>query len=156
MDTLLSLWTSFPTLKVQLVVIAMLAQMAIAFWCYSRMSKARVSAAKAGEIKPEMYVAVGDSEPEALRVYTRVVANQFESPVLFYAIVITGLAIGATSWITVGLAVMYVLFRFRHASEMMGEHVVLRRRKIFIRSMQVLIFMMIDLAVSTLFFLSVQ
>jgi len=129
--------------------------MVITIWCYTHMSKARVRAAKSGEVSPDIYKAVGDAEPEEIRVYTRLVANQFESPVLFYALIITGLAIGVTSWITVLLAFAYVFFRFRHAKEMAGEHVVLRRRKIFIQSIRILLLMVVELAISTLFVLSV-
>lgn len=155
MDALLSLWTFSPALKIQLVVIALLGQVLITIWCYTQMSKARVKAAKSGQVAPEVYVAVGDAEPEELRVYTRLVANQFESPVLFYVMIITGLAIGVTSWLTVVLAFIYLWFRYRHAKEMAGEHVVLRRRKIFIRSFQVLLVMIADLLISTLFVLQV-
>jgi len=150
MDAILTLWTAAPELKTQLAVMAILANIALVIWCYSQMSKARVKAARAGTIDPEIYRAVGDAEPEDIRVYTRLVANQFESPVLFYALVITGLAIGVTSWITVILAFLYVILRIIHAREMAGDHNVLRRRKIFIRSFQVLLLLVIDLAVSTL------
>ena len=152
MDAILSIWTAYPTLKIQLAVIAVLAQMALTIWCYQQMARARFRAAKSGEVNPEIYVAVGDAEPEEIRVYTRLVANQFESPVLFYGLVITGLAIGVTSWITIILAALFLYFRFRHAKEMMGEHVVLRRRKIFIRAFQVILLMMVELLVSTLIF----
>ncbi len=150
MDAILTLWTAAPELKTQLAVLAILANIALVIWCYSKMSKARVKAARAGTVDPEIYRAVGDAEPEDIRVYTRLVANQFESPVLFYALVITGLAIGVTSWITVILAFLYVILRIIHAREMAGDHNVLRRRKIFIRSFQVLLLLVIDLAVSTL------
>ena len=155
MDALLSLWTFMPAFKIKLVVIALIAQVFLTIWCYMQMSKARVKAAKSGAVSPDIYVAVGDAEPEELRVYTRLVANQFESPVLFYAMIVAGLAIGVTSWLTVVLAFLYVWFRYRHAKEMTGEHVVLRRRKIFVRSFQVLLIMVADLLVSTLFALQV-
>lgn len=152
MDIVTSLWTAAPVLKIQLAVLALLLQVAITVWCYMQMSKARVSAAKAGAVSPEIYKAVGDAEPEEIRVYTRLVANQFESPVLFYALVITSLAVGVTSWLTVLLALLYVFFRFNHAKEMTGEHNVLRRRSIFIQSIRVLLLMVVELAISTLFF----
>ncbi|MEL7429820.1 MAG: MAPEG family protein [Pseudomonadota bacterium] len=154
MEFITSLWTAAPSLKIQLVVLALLLQIAITIRCYMDLAKARLKAAKAGTVSPEIYKAVGDSEPEEIRVYTRLVANQFEAPVLFYALVITGLAINVTSWITVLLAFLYVFFRFLHAREMAGEHVVLRRRKVFIRSFQVLMLMILELAVSTVFFVS--
>jgi hypothetical protein len=155
MDFILGLWTAAPNLKIQLVVFAILGQVFLTIWCYMQMSKARMKAAKAGEITPEVYRAVGDSEPEALRVYTRLVANQFEAPVLFFALVITGLAINVTSWITVILAIGFVVFRVLHAREMAGEHVVIRRRKLFIQSIRLLLLMIVELAISTLFMLGV-
>ena len=155
MDSLLALWTAAPTLKVQLLIILILCQMGITVWCYSAMSKARVAAVKANKVTPETYRAVGDGEPEELRVYTRLVANQFELPVLFYAIVIAGLAINVSSWITVVLAAVFVITRVRHAREMVGEHVVLRRRKLFIQSARVTLLLMLDLLISALFFLQV-
>ncbi len=152
METVALIWTFAPHIKIQLVVLALLLQVAITVWSYTQLSRARVSAYKKGEIEPDTYKAVGDSEPEHLRVYTRLVANQFEMPVLFYALIITGLAIGVTSWITVIFAFLYVFFRYRHASEMTGEHVVFRRRKIFFYSARVLLVLIADLAISTALF----
>ena len=155
MELFYGLWTFAPTVKSQLAIFAVLAQVGITIWCYNVMSTARIEAYKDGKIDPEMYRATSDAEPEDLRVYTRLVANQFESPVLFYALVLAGLAVGITSWITVFLAFAYVIIRWMHAQEMTGEHVVLRRRKIFIRSMQVLGIMVAELAISTLLFIQV-
>lgn len=155
MDALFSLWTFAPVIKTQLAVVAIVAQIALAIWCYSQMSRARMSAAKAGTVTADIYKAVGDAEPEEIRVYTRLVANQFEAPVLFYALMITGLAVGITSWLTIILAFAFVAFRIVHAREMAGEHVVMRRRRVFIRSMQVLLLMVIELLVSTLLFIQV-
>jgi len=150
MESLLAIWTAAPELKTQLAVLAILANIALVIWCYSQLANTRKSAAKAGTVSPDIYKAVGDAEPEEIRVYTRLVANQFESPTIFYVLVITGLAIGVTSWITVVLAFIYLALRIVHAREMTGEHLVLRRRRIFIRSFQVLLLMMVELAVSTL------
>ena len=153
MDALLTLWTTAPELKIKLVVILMLVQMVLTIWCYYKMSDARVGAVKAGKITPEIYKAVGDAEPEEVRVFTRLVANQFELPVLFYALVIAGLAIGVTSWLTAVLAALFVLTRVIHAREMAGAHVVLKRRKIFIWSVRLTLLMIVELFVSTLFVL---
>jgi len=149
MEFIASLWTAAPTLKIQLIVLAILLQVVITIWCYTQLSRVRVGAAKAGTVSPDIYKAVGDAEPEEIRVYTRLVANQFEAPVLFYVLVITGLAIGVSSWITVLLALIYVFLRYVHAKEMAGEHNVLRRRKIFIQSFRILLLMVIELAIST-------
>ena len=153
MDSIMLIWTAAPDLKIKLTVLAILLQIVITIWCYTQMSRARVAGYKDGRTSPDIYKAVGDAEPEEIRVYTRLVANQFEMPVLFYVMIITGLAVGATSWITVILAFLYVLLRYMHAREMAGEHVVMRRRKIFIQSARVILLMVVELAISTMFFI---
>jgi len=55
MEFLMSLWTAAPALKTQLTVFAVLLQMVITIWCYTHMSKARVRAAKSGEVSPDIY-----------------------------------------------------------------------------------------------------
>ncbi|MEM9330107.1 MAG: MAPEG family protein [Pseudomonadota bacterium] len=155
METILLLWTAAPALKTQIVVLTILAQIVLTVWCYGKLSSKRVSAAKSGKVTPDMYKAVGDAEPEEIRVYTRLVANQFEMPVLFYVLLMTGLAINVTSWFTVVLAILYVVLRVVHAREMTGTHNVFRRRKIFIQSARVLLLLILELAVSTVFFFQV-
>ena len=152
MELFLQLWTAAPDLKIRLLVLALCAQMMISAVAYIRMSRARVGAHKEGRISPDTYKAVGHSEPEDLRVYTRAVANQFEAPVMFYAVVLAGLAIGVSSWLTVILAFLYVVFRWVHLNEMTRENQVFKRRKIFIQSIRVLLVMMAELLVSTFFF----
>ena len=150
MDAISPLWTAAPELKAALAIFIIMAQVLLAVWCYMQLSKNRMKAAKSGEVAPEIYIATGDSEPEYLRVYTRLVANQFEMPVIFYVIMLTGLAVAITSWITIILGIAYVIFRILHAKEMAGEHVVMRRRRLFIRSSQILLLMIIELGVSTI------
>ena len=143
------LWTAAPEWKLRLLVLTVLAQMILAVRLYSVMSKNRFRAARAGEVDVEVYRAT-QNEPESLAVFSRAVSNQFEAPVMFYALVAMSMALGVTSWLTVILAVAFVALRWAHANEMIGEHVVLRRRKIFIRSVKVLMALMAELAISTL------
>ena len=88
MELLLSLWTAAPEWKVRLIILALTAQMGMALLGYARLSKSRIAAVRAGKLNPEIYKAVGDDEPEDIRVFTRALANQFEAPVLFYATII--------------------------------------------------------------------
>jgi hypothetical protein len=113
------------------------------------MSKARFKAAKEGRVTTDTYKAT-QNEPEDVAVFNRAVVNQFESPVLFYALIGISLAAGVSSWFTVLIAAAYVITRWRHANEMIGEHVVLKRRKIFIQSIQILLVLMAEVAISTL------
>ena len=143
------IWTFAEDWKLRLLVLIALAQMALAIWLYAQMSNARVAAVKSKRMVPEDFRTTRN-EPDDVVVYTRAVANQFEAPVIFYAIIAIGLALGVSSWITVILAALFVFFRVRHAREMIGEHVILKRRKLFIYSFYVLMAMMAELAISTL------
>ena len=143
------LWGAAPEFKIRLLVLVVLAQMVLAVRLYSVMSKNRFRAAKAGEVNVEVYRAT-QNEPERLAVFSRAVSNQFEAPVMFYAVIAMSMALGVVSWLTVILAIAYVALRWAHANEMIGEHVVLKRRAIFVRSFQVLLALMAEFAISAM------
>ena len=123
--------------------------MALAVRLYMLMAKKRFKAVKDGEVDREAYRST-QNEPEQLAVFTRAVANQFEAPVLFYALVVMAMALGVTSWITVVLAIAFVSLRWAHANQMVGEHVIMKRRAIFLRSFQVLLAMIAEVGISAL------
>ncbi|MEM9734608.1 MAG: MAPEG family protein [Pseudomonadota bacterium] len=152
MDMIELLWTGAEDVKLRLIVLIVLANMLLALRLYGTMSKARFRAAKEGRVTVDTYRAT-QSEPEDLAVFNRAVVNQFESPVLFYAIIAIGLALKITSWLTVILALAYVALRWRHALEMVGDHEVLKRRQLFIYSFYALIGLMAELFISALLWL---
>ncbi len=149
MEYIEPLWTFAAEWKVRLLVLLVLANMLLALRLYGAMSRARFKAAREGRVTVETYRAT-QNEPEDVAVFNRAVANQFESPVLFYALIAISLALGVSSWLTVILAAAYVALRWSHGMEMIGAHVVLKRRRIFIRSIKVLVALMAELALSTL------
>lgn len=143
------LWSFAPEIKLRLIALVALANMALAIRLYGVMSKKRIKAVREGRVTTETYRAT-QNEPEEVAVYNRAVQNQFESPVLFYALIAMSLALGVSSWLTVLLAAAYVGLRWLHANEMIGDHVVLRRRKLFIRSVNVLLLLMAEFAISAM------
>jgi len=143
------LWTIAADWKVRLLALIVLANMVLALRLYIVMSKERTKAAREGRVTADTYRAT-QNEPEDVAVFNRAVANQFESPVLFYALIAMSLALGVSSWLTVVLAALYVGMRWMHANEMIGDHVVLKRRKLFIHSIQVLMVLMVEFALSVL------
>ncbi|MBO6814274.1 MAG: MAPEG family protein [Rhizobiaceae bacterium] len=146
------LWTGAVDWKIRLLVLALAGQMILTIWLYGKMSKARMSAGREGKITAETYRVVG-AEPPELAIYTRAVANQFELPVMFYAVVIAGLAIGTSSWITVVLAFAFVALRFVHAQEMVSENKVMTRRKKFLYSVRVFIVLLVEFVFSAMVFI---
>jgi len=143
------IWSFAAEWKIRLLALIALANMFLAIRLYGIMGRERFKAAKEGRVTAETYRAT-QNEPEDVAVFNRAVANQFESPVIFYALIAMSLALGVSSWLTVFLAAAYVAFRWLHAHEMIGEHVVLKRRKLFIRSIQILLLLMVEFGISVL------
>ncbi len=150
MESLLLPWTFAPDLKVKLLLLILAGQMGLAIYLYIQLSKARMAAGKAGRITADLYKAT-ENEPADLRVFARAVANQFELPVMFYALVVAGIAASISSWITVILAGSFVALRIVHAREMITTNTVLKRRKTFFRSVQVLLLMLVEFVLSAVF-----
>lgn len=149
MELIQPIWTFAEDWQVRLLVLIVIANMALAIRLYGVMSKARFKASKEGRVTAETYRAT-QNEPEDVAVFNRAVVNQFESPVMFYALVCISLALGVTSWLTVLIAAAYVIVRWMHANEMIGEHVVLKRRAIFVRSVKILMVLMAEVVISTM------
>lgn len=149
MDYIDPLWSFAEDWKIRVLVLIVLTNMYLAVRLYTVMSKKRFKAAKEGRVTTETYRAT-QNEPEDVAVFNRAVANQFESPVLFYALIAISFALHISSWLTVLFAAMYVGVRWAHANEMIGAHDVLKRRKLFLKSFYLLLALMAELAFSTL------
>ena len=151
MNALTALWDFAPDLKIRLLCLALAGQVIVTLTAYFKLSKARMTAVKAKQVEPDVFKSTRD-EPEQLRVFTRAVANQFELPVIFYALIAASLALRVSSWLTVLLAFAFVALRCVHLQEMTGENRVFRRRRLFIRGMQVVLLMLVELLLSTMLF----
>lgn len=149
MEMIDPLWSFAEDWKVRVLVLAVIANMYLAVRLYGVMSRKRVKAAKEGRVTVDTYRAT-QNEPEDVAVFNRAVQNQFESPVIFYALIAISLALGVSSWLTVILAIVYVILRWLHANEMIGEHVVLKRRKLFVRSIFALLALMAEVTLSVM------
>lgn len=149
MEMIDPLWSFAEDWKVRILVLAVIANMYLAVRLYGVMSRKRIKAAKEGRVTVDTYRAT-QNEPEDVAVFNRAVQNQFESPVIFYALIAISLALGVSSWLTVILAIVYVILRWLHANEMIGEHVVLKRRKLFVRSIFVLLALMAEVTLSVM------
>lgn len=150
MEALSLFWDFAPNLKMKLLYLSLVVQIALTIYCYGRMSGARVAAYKENRIEPDAYKAT-HNEPEDLRVYSRMVTNQFEMPVIFYALVLAFASIGIASWLTVLLAWVFVVFRILHAREMLDGNRVFLRRKLFINSARVIVVMVAEFTLALLF-----
>lgn len=112
------------------------AMMALTIFCMVRLGLLRWAAVKRGEIDPRFFLLFrGYEEPDKLAAYSRHVANLFETPLLFYVIVLTAFVTGQFgSWL-IGLAWAYVGLRLMHTYVHLTSNVVLTRFRIFVLSM---------------------
>ena len=103
--------------------------------CVFRLGYLRFAAIRSGEISPRFFKTYKDyDEPEKLRVHARHVANLFEAPVLFYAIVVIAFVTGQVGWLPVALAWGYVLLRIAHSYVHLTSNYVPLRFQLFAAS----------------------
>jgi hypothetical protein len=114
---------------------------------YVAMSRVRVAAVVAGKVEAKAFKYM-DNEPEELRNYTRALANQFESPVLFYAACIIAFVTGTANIYLVVLAWGYAISKLVHTYVHATANRLKQRRPAFIVAFGLLTLMWIVLAVS--------
>ena len=91
----------------------MLAQIGWTFLLYVWLTVARTRAVRAGAIEYGAFL-LGRDEPLAIARITRNLANQFELPVIFYALVVLLIALGKVTMFDVAAAWVFVAGRVIH------------------------------------------
>lgn len=117
------------------------------FGLYVFMSRSRVAAVKAGQVKASDYKYV-ENEPEALRNITRAISNQFESPVLFYAACIIAYITATANIYVLALAWAFALAKLAHLFVHATANRLRYRRPAFLIAFFALVLLWIALAVS--------
>ena len=106
----------------------LLAHVGLVFALYSWLTVARMRAVKRGEIEQACFV-LGREEPLEVARITRNLANQFELPVLFYAVVVLLVALDRVTAVDVAAAWMFVAGRVAHTLvQTLTDNVLLRGR----------------------------
>jgi hypothetical protein len=115
----------------------MLAQIGWTFMLYAWLTVARTRAVKSGQIDYSCFV-LGREEPLEVARITRNLGNQFELPVIFYALVVLLVALGRVTWFDVVVAWVFVAGRVIHTLvQTLTDNVVLRGRVFVISFMAV-------------------
>ena len=105
-----------------------LAQVGWTFLLYVWLTAARYLAVSRGEADWPVF-ALGREEPPKVARITRNLANQFEAPVIFYALCVLLVATGQVIWLDVAAAWVFVLGRVVHtAVQTLTDDVPLRGR----------------------------
>ncbi len=128
------------------VFVQVLLTFCLLFWT----GRVRFAAARAGAVRVQD-VSLGERTwPAPVQQVSNAFANQFELPVLFYAVVGLALATRQGDTLFVGLAWLFVLTRIVHAGIYATSNVVIRRFQAFLAGALVLLAMWFVFAVKIL------
>jgi hypothetical protein len=117
----------------------MLAHIGLTFFLYAWLTFARTKAVTSGETEYACFV-LGRDEPLHVARITRNLANQFELPVIFYALIIVLLAAGRITWIDIAAAWVFVAGRLIHTLvQTLTDNVPLRGRVFLINFLAVIV-----------------
>jgi hypothetical protein len=117
----------------------MLAQIGWTFLLYAWLTVARTRAVQRHEVDYSCFV-LGRDEPLDVARITRNLANQFELPVIFYAVVIVLVAVGRVTALDVIAAWLFVAGRVVHTLvQTLTDNVVLRGRVFLISFVAVVV-----------------
>jgi hypothetical protein len=115
----------------------MLAQIGWTFMLYAWLTVARVGAVRRGEVEYSRFV-LGREEPREIARVSRNLSNQFELPVIFYAVAVLLLALGRVSAIDVIATWVFVAGRVIHTLvQTLSDNVPLRGQAFLINFLAV-------------------
>ena len=112
---------------------------------YIPLRRARVASVVKGDVEPGVYK-LNDGEPPASRQINNAIANQYETPVLFYAVCLTAYASENASVTLIVLAWLYMILKSIHAYVAALDNRLRRRQPVFMASFAVLLLMLLVLA----------
>jgi len=102
----------------------LLAQIFLTFVVGVGMATLRMRALTHGEVK-EREIALDSSRwPDRARQFANNFSNQFETPVLFYVLILAAMHVGAVNWLMALLAWVFVASRVLHALIHLGGNIV--------------------------------
>ena len=101
-------------------------------WLGRRMGNARVKAVRAGKVKIKDVAIDSSRWPDDIRKLSNNYDNQFQLPMLFYAILPLLILLVKVDWLMVALAWVFIASRIVHSIIHTGDNVVLQRFRAFI------------------------
>ena len=120
-------------------------QALVTLFLYIPMSSRRIASVKSGEAKASDYRLV-EKEPANVRQMTRAIANQYETPILFYAVCVSAYVTQNVGVVMLALAWAYVIIKCCHVFVQTTSNRLRIRRPIFMVSFIVLIAMWVTFA----------
>jgi hypothetical protein len=123
-----------------------IAHVALVFCLYLLLSSRRVGAVKEGRARADQFRENREEPAESL-VVKNAIANQFELPVLFYAVSILLYLVDADNPVTVAGGWLFVALRYAHAYVHVTSNRLRHRRPLFIAGLMVVMLLWVWLGV---------
>jgi hypothetical protein len=120
-----------------------LAQIFLTLAVFVGMTLAKARATKRGEVDLARRALHKDAWPDYVLKFSNNIANQFETPVLFYALAFVLWALGAVDRMTLALAWAYVASRGVHVIVHTGVNYVPVRKRVFTLGVLILVAMLV-------------
>ncbi len=128
-------------MNAQLILLPVLLQIALTLASYVALARAKSKALALGQVDEVRRALHSDAWPDSVIKINNNIRNQFETPVLFYVLVLVLLNLGAVGWLTQLLAWLFVLSRIAHTLVPTGTNQLPLRRRLFTFGCVVLILM---------------
>jgi hypothetical protein len=128
----------------------LLVQVALTIAIYLLLSRRKNRAVAAGEVDEARRALDEAAWPANVRQVNNNLRNQFELPVLFYALVLTHVALAASHWSVHIAAWLFVASRVLHAWVHVTSNVVRIRRRIFTIGVVMVLILLLQAAVAML------
>ncbi|MFO1133090.1 MAG: MAPEG family protein [Hyphomicrobiales bacterium] len=97
-----------------------------------RMGRARVRVARAGQVRLKDIALNSSAWPEEVRKLSNNYDNQFQLPLLFFALLPLMILLVKVDWFSVALAWVFVASRIVHSLVHTGRNAVVRRFQVFL------------------------
>ncbi len=133
-----------------IALIAVFLQVALTFWALVRMGKVRVASHVNEEVTYGDVALDTRNYPDQVKQFQNNVTNQFETPVLFYAVVAIAAATQSANWPVAIGAVIFVASRYVHHMIHVGSNHVRKRFNAFLVGLIGLLIAWIGLGVGLL------
>jgi hypothetical protein len=115
----------------KLILWPVVVQIALTAYIYVRLKNVKAQAVKTGGIDRQKRAIHPDAWPDVVIQVNNNIRNQFELPVLFYAVTLIIWQLGAVNLVTLGLAWLFALSRIVHAYIHTGPNIVKYRLRAF-------------------------
>ena len=133
-----------------IALICVFLQVALTFYALVRMGKSRVASHVAKEVSFGDIALDTRNYPEDVRKVSNNVSNQFETPVLLYAVVAIAVASESANWPLAAGTMIYVASRYAHHIIHVGSNHVRKRFNAFLVGLIGLLIAWIGLGVALL------